>query len=872
MSGSEFFRKCFICICFFMLPAMVFAKEASFIHISESGSSRYVDMVEIGDYTYFLQRDSDTLDVYDRTASGKDMLLGHISFPAEIRTLHKFEDKLVVVMIGTLTLYNVNGTAEPERVYSFSPDIFNSTKHLFKDLGDGRFAYLSEKGVLNLFEPDAENQYQVNTHSFIDEGHGDDYWIRAQALGFDGDNYYLAVIRSYRDNSIVPELFIEKVSFSANQFTTQYRYQYQFSHTNGPRIIHLTKSIFKVENHADDTLVFGEVQGDYQAVAIDNLKFGSGTYLRQQLWHLETNESLKSFDLSGFPNIVQTSRSTFVGEMPFTRSINGFWATQEGLVALGSSHLFEFSFDAENNISYRDLFYRSGVAATPVLINEKLYIPFENRFDIVKLEEPLAPTLERQQFYDVRSVPRYIAQTDAGLVSTSGSGLSILNIDQEFVTANQLVVDYFMSTSLPGKNQTLFVSKTFGVYERWDASSAEAITNGPVSSDEVEGATSRTHYDSPTLANNFLVAQGPSVEDLRHLEIYTDIYGDIKHFKSQQLTHEARYFEAYEDVLYVTDYKNIYIYEVTAGESLNLQNTISHTDEVGILNLFTIDNYLVVVDGLSQYSLYSLQTPSEPILVSTTELNDVIIYEDSNQYSIYGNSLYYVSSSGKLSIFQLNKAPELSQSSYQMVEDEPKQVVLALADPDSDEFELNLVTGEEQFDAVEVVSSNEVLITPKSDENGMFELGFVATDIHENTFEFKIAIEVEPVNDVPAPQDVLQSIIQGSNGSGNLPLTDVDGDVLTYEVIDNVANGTLVFNQNGSYSYAPNSGFTGTDGFTYSVVDESGSMGQGEVSFTVQSRPAQPVSESSGGGAISVLLMMSMLALVFIRRSFNIVQ
>jgi len=66
--------------------------------------------------------------------------------------------------------------------------------------------------------------------------------------------------------------------------------------------------------------------------------------------------------------------------------------------------------------------------------------------------------------------------------------------------------------------------------------------------------------------------------------------------------------------------------------------------------------------------------------------------------------------------------------------------------------------------------------------------------------------------------------------------TDSDaGDVLsvnTAPVVD-VANGTLVLASNGSFSYTPNPGFTGTDTFTYQVCDSFGLCDTASVTLTI---------------------------------------
>ncbi|NEU08701.1 tandem-95 repeat protein, partial [Flavihumibacter sp. R14] len=49
--------------------------------------------------------------------------------------------------------------------------------------------------------------------------------------------------------------------------------------------------------------------------------------------------------------------------------------------------------------------------------------------------------------------------------------------------------------------------------------------------------------------------------------------------------------------------------------------------------------------------------------------------------------------------------------------------------------------------------------------------------------------------------------------------SDIDGDAITAIKVTDPANGTLVFNADGSFTYTPNANFNGTDSFTYKVND-----------------------------------------------------
>jgi VCBS repeat-containing protein len=62
--------------------------------------------------------------------------------------------------------------------------------------------------------------------------------------------------------------------------------------------------------------------------------------------------------------------------------------------------------------------------------------------------------------------------------------------------------------------------------------------------------------------------------------------------------------------------------------------------------------------------------------------------------------------------------------------------------------------------------------------------------------------------------------------------TDADGDLLTAEVATEPDHGVLELQEDGSFTYTPDSGFAGTDSFTYTVSDGAGSA-TGTVTLTV---------------------------------------
>ncbi len=63
--------------------------------------------------------------------------------------------------------------------------------------------------------------------------------------------------------------------------------------------------------------------------------------------------------------------------------------------------------------------------------------------------------------------------------------------------------------------------------------------------------------------------------------------------------------------------------------------------------------------------------------------------------------------------------------------------------------------------------------------------------------------------------------------------TDPDGDALTAAVVSGPSNGTLTFNADGSFTYAPATNFNGSDSFTYRVVDGCGQSSTGTVHIAI---------------------------------------
>ncbi|MBL8808478.1 MAG: tandem-95 repeat protein, partial [Rhodospirillales bacterium] len=106
-------------------------------------------------------------------------------------------------------------------------------------------------------------------------------------------------------------------------------------------------------------------------------------------------------------------------------------------------------------------------------------------------------------------------------------------------------------------------------------------------------------------------------------------------------------------------------------------------------------------------------------------------------------------------------------------------------------------------------------------------------------------------NNGPQAQDENVYVAGGSSLTGALDATDADGDALSYALASGPQHGALQVAQDGSYVYVPNSGFTGTDVFTYVVTDALGATATATTTIEVAS------SVQDTGGAAQVSLTMT---------------
>lgn len=104
-----------------------------------------------------------------------------------------------------------------------------------------------------------------------------------------------------------------------------------------------------------------------------------------------------------------------------------------------------------------------------------------------------------------------------------------------------------------------------------------------------------------------------------------------------------------------------------------------------------------------------------------------------------------------------------------------------------------------------------------------------------NLTDLTTSFNLSGLNDAPTGSALFVDVDEDRSLSGTLTATDVDGDTLTYAVVQGVSHGTLTLNSDGSYIYTPDSNYYGDDSFTYKANDGTVDSDEITVNFTVWS-------------------------------------
>ena len=169
-----------------------------------------------------------------------------------------------------------------------------------------------------------------------------------------------------------------------------------------------------------------------------------------------------------------------------------------------------------------------------------------------------------------------------------------------------------------------------------------------------------------------------------------------------------------------------------------------------------------------------------------------------------------------IDVASVNDAPVANAYTATVNEDGSVEINLSASDKDEDDLTFTVLTQPENGT---LTGNAPVLVyVPSADFFGPDSFTFKADDGIDDSNTSTISIVVESVNDAPVVVGQSVSVFENQNVNIILTGSDVDGDVLTFSVVSEPANGTLS-GAAPSLLYTPNSDHTGIDSFTFKAND-----------------------------------------------------
>lgn len=182
-----------------------------------------------------------------------------------------------------------------------------------------------------------------------------------------------------------------------------------------------------------------------------------------------------------------------------------------------------------------------------------------------------------------------------------------------------------------------------------------------------------------------------------------------------------------------------------------------------------------------------------------------------------------------LNVEPVNDFPVLVNSTPSVQED---NVLNGNVSPNASDIDMNLdINSFATIDTprngtIKMTPSGSYIYTPKPNFNGVDSVHFKVCDLGNACDTATLIFTVHAVNDAPALKNeniaATEDIVFNGNVSTNA--SDVDGNLnlMSFTLVSNPNQGTLVMNANGSYSYTPKPNFNGADSAYYQVCDLAG--------------------------------------------------
>ncbi|KPJ64960.1 hypothetical protein AMJ44_11695 [candidate division WOR-1 bacterium DG_54_3] len=226
-------------------------------------------------------------------------------------------------------------------------------------------------------------------------------------------------------------------------------------------------------------------------------------------------------------------------------------------------------------------------------------------------------------------------------------------------------------------------------------------------------------------------------------------------------------------------------------------------------------------------------------LVNDTTYYYILVASDGTNLSAHSDVVDATPQAGA------NSAPVVSNIPNQSINEGESFTAINLdnyvTDSDNADSEITWTySGNNQL-TVSIANRVATISVPSADWVGAETITFTATDpgnlSDSDGATFSV---VNAVYNAPSANDVNISTSYNTPVQITLDATDIDGDILTYSIVDNPSNGTLGAISGNQVTYTPNPDYSGVDSFTFRAHDGQAYSNTATVSITVSASSNHP--------------------------------
>ncbi len=187
-----------------------------------------------------------------------------------------------------------------------------------------------------------------------------------------------------------------------------------------------------------------------------------------------------------------------------------------------------------------------------------------------------------------------------------------------------------------------------------------------------------------------------------------------------------------------------------------------------------------------------------------------------------------------IDVIPVNDAPVSQDQVVTTAEDVAVSISLYGFDVDGDVLTYTIVSGPSS--GTLSGSGSNVVYTPNANFQGVDTFTYKINDGSLDSIVSTVTVNVTSVNDAPVSSNLNLTTNEDVPVSSTMPSLDVDGDALTYVIVNQPAHGTVSFNSTtGAFTYTPNLDYVGSDSFTFKTTD--GSLESNVATVNIQVLP-----------------------------------